>query len=68
MARHHRAGLGFKHLQQQLATGTVCARCGQRLGKHRFGNDQCPNAAWRPGNGQSQWLGSTFAEPVFTLG
>lgn len=45
-----------RHINHELE----CAACGQRLGKHRYGTDQCPNSHWRAGNGQSQWLTSSF--------
>jgi hypothetical protein len=32
-----------------------CFGCGERLGKHRYGDDACPNVHWRCGNGQPQW-------------
>lgn len=35
--------------------------CGQRYGMHRVKDYACPNQQWRPGNGQAQWLGKTFA-------
>ena len=34
--------------------------CGQRYGMHRVGNYLCPNPAWKPGNGQAQWLVGKF--------
>lgn len=59
MGRHHRAALDLK---QQLHTSSECLRCGQRLGKHRYGDDACPNVRWKAGNGQSQWLTTTYRE------
>lgn len=60
MGSHHRAGLEHKHMQQQLAVEPGCSYCGQRLGKHKYGTDQCPNTKWRPGNGHAQWLTTTY--------
>lgn len=38
---------------------TPC-ECGLRYGQHRVGNFACPNPAWKPGNGQAQWLADVF--------
>lgn len=62
MGRHRRDGAAFKSMQHQLAESPPCALCGQRLGKHKFGSDQCPNAKWTVGGGQSQWLTSSYSE------
>lgn len=40
--------------------------CGQRLGQHRIGTDQCPNPQWRSVRGLEPWLPSTF-EQVYRL-
>lgn len=66
MGRRHRAALDLK--QQLHTTTTECLRCGQRLGKHRYGDDACPNTRWSAGNGQPQWMNTTFADaPEITL-
>lgn len=45
-----------------LWTPRRCDRCGTRRGLHKVGTEQCPNAAWRPGNGKPQWMThSTYA-------
>jgi hypothetical protein len=31
-------------------------QCGKRRGLHRYGNEACPNPAWRVGNGEPHWL------------
>ena len=62
MGRHRRAGAALKSMQHELAESPPCAVCGQRLGKHRFGDDACPNPRWQPGNGQSQWLTSSYTK------
>lgn len=59
MGRRHRAALDLK---QQLVQSPDCVICGQRLGKHRYGTDQCPNLRWQAGNGQPQWLNTTYSE------
>lgn len=61
MGRRHRAALDLK--QQLHTTSADCAGCGQRLGKHRYGDDACPNPNWRAGNGQAQWLTTSYREP-----
>lgn len=38
----------------------LCANCTQRPGRHRYGTLQCPNPAWKPGNGHHQWLATVF--------
>ena len=43
-----------------------CAACGRRNGMHRVNTFQCPNPAWRTGNGQPQWLTGTFTEAPLT--
>lgn len=67
MGRHHRSALDYKQQLQHAATDTVpCAICGNRLGKHRFGTDQCPNARWSAGNGGPQWREhACYTEPDF---
>ncbi len=34
---------------------SICLVCFRRQGMHRFGNNACPNPAWRVGNGEPQW-------------
>lgn len=38
----------------------TCGFCHQRRGKHMWATDLCPNAGWKPGNGQSQWMRASF--------
>lgn len=40
---------------RQILRELMCFGCGLRLGRHRYGDDACPNTHWRPGNGQPQW-------------
>lgn len=40
----------------------TCQRCGMRRGQHRVNDERCQNQAWRPGNGQAQWLNASFQE------
>lgn len=54
MSRRHRAALEIK--RQAVFNEDVCAGCGLTIGKHRYGDDACPNKDWTPGGGQSQWL------------
>lgn len=35
--------------------------CGHWPGRHRWGDNACPNPKWRCGNGQAQWLTQTYA-------
>lgn len=58
MGRHHRAALDHKQ-QLQLPD---CVICGQRLGRHRFATDQCPNPRWSPGNGEGNWQNTSYLE------
>lgn len=50
--------------QREPWTQQICI-CGRRLGQHRYGDDACPNPAWRCANGQPQWLLSTFRKARF---
>jgi hypothetical protein len=50
-------------MQQQLTRTPPCSACGERLGKHKFGSNQCPNADWAPSNGKPQWRLSFYTTP-----
>lgn len=36
--------------------------CGIRRGRHRWGDEACPNPWWRIGNGHQPWLSTTRYE------
>lgn len=38
--------------------------CGLRYGMHRVKDYACPNPAWKPGNGQLQWLPVKFHREI----
>lgn len=65
MGRRRRAGVAAKRVLQQ--SDPVCRICHQPLGKHRWGDDACPNMKWKVGNGQDQWSESTFTEITHLL-
>lgn len=59
MSRRHKSGAAAKRAMQEAPN---CTRCGQRLGKHRYGDDACPNPQWVAGNGKEQWLRSSYSD------
>lgn len=62
MGRRHAQALAVKTTAATLAATPPCLLCGQRLGKHRYGDDACPNTRWSAGNGQPQWKTTTYRE------
>jgi len=58
----------FQRMSKELAALTgnpmheLC-ECGRRRGMHRWGDEACPNPAWRPGNGSAQFIARAFTQP-----
>lgn len=48
---------------RQEAEGPRCI-CGKWPGQHRWGDNACPNPAWKCGNGRPQWLHATYKSGV----
>lgn len=46
-------------MNTQHHDGMRCT-CGHYPGRHRWGDNACPNPRWRAGNGQQQWLQNTY--------
>lgn len=42
--------------------GVRCT-CGHFPGRHRWGDNACPNPLWRCGNGKPQWLQVSY-QPI----
>jgi hypothetical protein len=65
IAEHHRAVRHAAELKQRR-TPTRCI-CGARLGLHRWGTNQCPNPAWRPCSGRSEWREEVFCAGIYGI-
>jgi hypothetical protein len=58
----------FERMQPKRDMAATCSCCGQRRGLHQWGDEACPDPAWRPASGRRQFLPGSFFEPAARIG